>query len=84
MRGDGRSFYSSQMCQTGLRPIHLAFYITTQKWTTVDIGPILDRGRGLAAALVGQIPAEWSSMPPARNGCYQATALALIALSAMA
>src|SRR5262249_59425671 len=43
--------------QTGFGPF-LSVYLTTQKWTQVDIGLVLSIGS--LASLVGQVPGGWA------------------------
>jgi MFS family permease len=67
--------------QTGFGPF-ISVYLTTQKWTQVDIGLVLTVGS--LAALVGQIPGGMLVDVVRSERLLSGTALALIAVSAVA
>jgi MFS family permease len=67
--------------QTGFGPF-ISVYLTTQKWTQVDIGLVLTVGS--LAALVGQMPGGMVVDAVRSERLLSGTALALIAMSAMA
>jgi MFS family permease len=67
--------------QTGFGPF-ISVYLTTQKWTQVDIGLVLTVGS--LAALVGQIPGGMLVDVVRSERLLSGTALALIAASAVA
>jgi len=65
--------------QTGFGPF-LSVYLTTQKWTQVDIGLILSIGS--IAGLLGQIPGGWAV--DAARSKRRAAALAVVAIGVSA
>jgi MFS family permease len=67
--------------QTGFGPF-ISVYLTTQKWTQVDIGLVLTVGS--LAALVGQIPGGMVVDAARSERLLSGTAFALIAVSAVA
>ena len=66
--------------QTGFGPF-LSIYLTTQKWTQVDIGLILSIGS--VASLLGQVPGGWIVDAVRSKRCVAACAVVGIGISAL-